>query len=88
MPYRISITAVALPQLRSLSARDQRMVSIQPLDADDEADSLVNELLESNEQFRALVRKSIESARRSFAAEGDDAVHKPDVPEIDSEPRD
>lgn len=26
MPYRISITAVALPQLRSLSARDQRIV--------------------------------------------------------------
>jgi hypothetical protein len=59
---------------------DHRMVSIQPLDADDEADSLVNELLESNEQFRALVRKSIESARTSFAAEGDDAVQKPNVP--------
>jgi len=45
---------------------DHRLVSIQPLDTDDESDSLVSDLLESNEQFRSLVRRSIESPRRPF----------------------
>ncbi|MCE2728209.1 MAG: hypothetical protein LW698_15810 [Planctomycetaceae bacterium] len=45
---------------------DHRLVAIQPLDADDESDSLVSELLETSEQFRALVKKSKDSPRRPF----------------------
>lgn len=45
---------------------DHRLVTIQPLDADDETDSIVNELLESNQAFRDLVKKSADSSRRPF----------------------
>jgi hypothetical protein len=47
---------------------DHRFVAIQPLDADDEDDSLVNELIDTNADFRALLEKSAASPRRPFAA--------------------
>jgi hypothetical protein len=53
---------------------DNRMVSIQPLEPDED-DSLVSELLESNAAFRALVEKSKSSPRKPFPCrtEGEDA---------------
>ena len=47
---------------------DQRLVSIQPLDAVDD-DALTSELLESNAAFRELVARSGASPRKPFAAE-------------------
>ncbi len=47
---------------------DHRFVAIQPLDADDEEDSLVNELIDTNADFRALIEKSAASARKPFEA--------------------
>ena len=47
---------------------DHRLVSIQAL----QDDSLVDELLESNPAFRALVEKSKASPRRPFAPRADD----------------
>jgi hypothetical protein len=41
-------------------------VAIHPLDPDDEADSLVDELLESSKAFRDLLTKSAASRRRPF----------------------
>ena len=49
---------------------DHRVVAIQSLDADDEDDSLVSDLLETNAAFRALVEKSAASPRRPFGAKG------------------
>ena len=46
---------------------EQRWVSIQPLDANDD-DTLTDELLASNADFRALLAKSKASARRPFQA--------------------
>lgn len=46
---------------------DHRFVAIQSLDADDEDDTLVSDLLETNADFRALVAKSAASARKPFA---------------------
>jgi hypothetical protein len=43
---------------------DHRLVSIRAVEADD---SLVDELLESDRDFRALVEKSKASPRRPFA---------------------
>ena len=37
---------------------DRRLLAIQPLDPDDESDSLVNELIETNVAFRALLERS------------------------------
>ena len=48
---------------------DHRFVSIQPLDASDEDDSLVSDLIENHAGFRALVEKSAASSRKPFAAE-------------------
>ena len=45
---------------------DERVVVIQSLDATDE-DSLVDELLETNPEFRELVAKSKASPRKRFA---------------------
>lgn len=45
---------------------DHRLVAIQPLESNEEPESLVNELLEGDSAFRDLVRKSAESARRPF----------------------
>jgi hypothetical protein len=45
---------------------DHRRVAIHPLDPDDEADSLVDELLESSKAFRDLLTKSAASQRRPF----------------------
>ena len=47
---------------------DHRMVAIQPLDAGDENDSLVSDLIDSNADFRALLEKSAASPRKPFAA--------------------
>jgi len=44
---------------------DQRLVTIQPLDPTED-DELVNELLESNAAFRALVAKSKASRRKPY----------------------
>ena len=44
---------------------DQRFVAIQPLDPTED-DDLINELMESNESFRALVAKSKASPRKPF----------------------
>src|SRR5687767_14153156 len=43
-----------------------RFIAIQPLDPGDD-DSLMSDLLESNEAFRALVAKSKASARKPFS---------------------
>jgi hypothetical protein len=45
---------------------DHRFVAIHPLDPDDESDSLVSELLETREEFRDLLKKSLDSPRRPF----------------------
>jgi len=47
---------------------DHRLVAIQPLEADDEDDSLVSDLIETNPSFRALIEKSAASPRKPFAA--------------------
>lgn len=47
---------------------DHRFVAIQSLDADDEEDSLVSDLMETNAAFRALVERSAASPRRPFGA--------------------
>ena len=48
---------------------DHRFVAIQPLDAaDDEDDSLVSDLIDTNADFRALVEKSAASPRKPFGA--------------------
>ena len=44
---------------------DKRMVTIQPLEPDED-DSLVSGLLESNAAFRALVERSKSSPRKPF----------------------
>ena len=49
---------------------DHRLVSIQGLEPDD-ADDLVDRLLESNPAFRALVEKSKASPRRPFSTRPD-----------------
>lgn len=43
---------------------DDRLVSIQSLEPDAEDDDLVNELIETNPKFRALIEKSKASPRR------------------------
>ncbi|HEY3391248.1 MAG TPA: hypothetical protein VGK58_00965 [Lacipirellulaceae bacterium] len=45
---------------------DDRLVAIQSLEPGDEKDSLMNELLETNPKFRALVEKSKASPRKEF----------------------
>jgi len=45
---------------------DNRLVSIQGLEPDEEEDGLVDRLLESNPRFRALVEKSKASPRKPF----------------------
>ena len=47
---------------------DHRLVAIQPLDADDEDDSLVSDLIETNAGFRALLERSKAGARKPFPA--------------------
>jgi hypothetical protein len=46
---------------------DERLVAIHPLDPAGD-DDLINELIESNGAFRALVEKSRSSARKPFSA--------------------
>jgi hypothetical protein len=45
---------------------DQRLLAIQPLDSMED-DSLIEELLESNPRFQALVAKSKASPRKPFS---------------------
>lgn len=45
---------------------DQRLLAIQPLEPQEE-DSLLDELLQSNPRFQALVAKSKSSPRKPFA---------------------
>jgi hypothetical protein len=47
---------------------DHRFVAIQPLDADDEEDTVISDLIETNVDFRALVEKSAASPRKPFVA--------------------
>ena len=47
---------------------DHRLVTIQSLDTDDEDDSLVSDLIETNAAFRALLEKSRVAARKPFPA--------------------
>ena len=47
---------------------DHRFVAIQPLDAADEDDTLVSDLIDTNADFRALVEKSAASPRKPFGA--------------------
>ena len=47
---------------------DHRLVAIQPLDIDDEDDSLVSDWIETNAAFRALLERSRASARKPFPA--------------------
>lgn len=44
---------------------DQRLIAIQPLEAAEE-DSLVDDLLQSNPEFQALVSRSKAAARKPF----------------------
>ena len=46
---------------------DHRFVAIQSLDAGDEHDTLVSDLIETNADFRALLAKSAASPRKPFA---------------------
>ena len=46
---------------------DQRLFAIQPLDPQDQ-DTLMDELIESNSRFRAMVAKSQASPRKPFTA--------------------
>jgi hypothetical protein len=48
---------------------DHRLVAIQSIEPNDADDSLVNDLLESNQSFRALVEKSKASPRREFTGD-------------------
>ena len=48
---------------------NHRLVTIQSIEPDDPDDSLVDELLQSNPSFRALVEKSKGSPRRTFSRE-------------------
>jgi len=45
---------------------DHRFVAIQPLEAGDEDDSLVNNLIDTNAAFRELLGKSGASPRKPF----------------------
>ncbi len=45
---------------------DQRLLAIQPLDPQED-DSLIDELLQANPRFQALVAKSKASPRKPFA---------------------
>jgi hypothetical protein len=47
---------------------DHRLLAIRPLDTQQD-DSLIEELLESNPEFQALVAKSKERPRKSFLGE-------------------
>jgi hypothetical protein len=47
---------------------DQRLIAIQPLESTED-DSLIDDLLQSNPGFRALVEKSKASPRRPFRCE-------------------
>jgi hypothetical protein len=49
---------------------DHRMVSIQPIEPSDHNDPLVNNLLENNPSFRALVEKSKKSPQKAFLSSG------------------
>jgi hypothetical protein len=53
---------------------DHRLVSIQGLEPDDD-DDLVNQLLESNPAFRALVERSKASPRKPFPTRHDSSPH-------------
>jgi hypothetical protein len=48
---------------------DQRLLTIQPLDPQED-DALIDELLASNPRFQALVAKSKASPRKPFAGAG------------------
>lgn len=47
---------------------DHRLVAIQPLDLDDVGDTLIDGLIESNAEFRAMLARSKASPRKSFPA--------------------
>lgn len=47
---------------------DHRLLAIQPLDPQED-DSLIDELLESNPRFQALVAKSKAGSRKPFVAD-------------------
>ena len=49
---------------------DQRLLAIQSLDVNED-DSLIDELLESNPKFQALVAKAKASPRKSFPFRGE-----------------
>ena len=45
---------------------DHRFVAIQPLESDDQDDSLVSDLIATNPSFRALIERSARSRRKPF----------------------
>ena len=51
---------------------DHRLLAIQPLDPQED-DTLMDELLETNPKFQALVAKSKAGPRKPFAAENGEA---------------
>jgi hypothetical protein len=55
-------------QMLVIELPDHRLIAVQPLDPADENDDLVNELLETNPAFQALVAKSKASKRKPFLA--------------------
>jgi hypothetical protein len=50
---------------------DHRLVAIHSIEPDDADDFLVDELLENNASFRALVERSKASPRREFRSDSD-----------------
>jgi hypothetical protein len=47
---------------------DHRLVAIQSIEPNDENDSLINDLMENNASFRALLAKSKASSTKKFTA--------------------
>ena len=56
-------------QILVVEMPDQRLLAIQPLDPQED-DSLMDELLESNPKFQALVAKAKASPRKPFSLDG------------------
>ena len=57
-------------QMMVVEMPDQKLLAIQPLDPQED-DTLMDELLESNPEFQALVAKSKASPRKAFSGRSD-----------------
>jgi hypothetical protein len=57
---------------------DRRLVAIQSLEPSDEEDDFINDLIDSNPAFRALVARSKAGPRVPFSVEDEDGPRRPD----------